>query len=64
MSEAKKRKFLNRINKEIDNYKLLGKKSCEPKKNLYYANLEGLVRARTMYLRIYEEGFKFYEGGM
>ena len=48
----KKRKFLDKINKEIDNYALLHK-SYE-NKSPYNDHVEGMIKARTIYLRVYE----------
>ncbi len=55
---SKKRRFLDKLNKEIDNFKLMEKKECTPPLNTGYydANVQGLVRARNIYLRVYEGG--------
>ena len=52
--EDKKRKFIDKVNKEIDNSLVLDKGYGY---NTFYKDqADGLMKAKVMYLRIYEGG--------
>ncbi len=58
--EKKKRKFLDKLNKEINSTKLLDKNNVPAPADVSYydSNVQGMIKARVMYLRIYEGGKK------
>ncbi len=57
-NEERKRKYLDTLNKAIDREKILGKNKVKAPADVSYydANVRGMVKARVMYLRIYEGG--------